>query len=160
VRTFKDMMGSNFGGDGVGVAAAGGPANDGGYLVPNPNAQVGSEPLGNLTGAPPWVTFRTYQIIPEVGLANNGGPTLVVPSERASRLVTFTAPLVGFTIFIGDSGVRANPGGSGLALPAGLPYQIPIPGNQTVHAITDAPVFLTLRVQIGPLLAGDRERVY
>lgn len=145
-------------GGGVGTAASG--AGNGRSLIPNPNSQVGSEPLGNLTGAPPWVSFRTYQIIPESGLVANQGPTLVVPADRASRLITFTAPAVGFSIFIGDAGVRGNPGVSGLALPAGIAYQIPIPGNQTVYAITDAPVFLTLRVQIGPLLIGDRERVY
>lgn len=156
MRTFEDMLGSA--GAGLSLTSSGG--GNARNNVPSPNMQIGTEPLGNLTGAPPWVTFRTYQVTPESALAQNQGPTLVVPADRASRLVSFTAPLVGFLIYIGDAGVRANPGGSGLALPPGQIYQIPIPGNQTIYAITNAPVYLPLAVQIGPLLIGDRERMY
>lgn len=164
MRTMKDILGGlgaldDFGAAGVGVAAVGsGGGNN--AIGPSPNMQVGTEPLGNLTGAPPWVAFRTYQIVPATALAANQGPTLVVAADRASRLVTFTAPNVGFLIYIGDAGVRPTPGGSGLALPPGQVYQIPIPGNQTIYAITDSPVYLPLTVQVGPLLIGDRERVY
>lgn len=159
MRTLKSMLaGAGFQDEDLngppGTNAAANPQR------PQDGQQIGTAPLGISTGAPPWVRFRTYLVTPNAAIAQNSGPTLVVPGDRASRLVSFTAPLVGFSIFVGDSGVRADPGGSGLALPPGLTYQIPIPGNQEIYAVTDSPVFLPLRVQIGPLLVGDRERMY
>jgi len=124
-------------------------------VAPGPGlAQVGAEALGSLTGAPPRATLLTLLVGPRV---SGRQPTQVVDTARASRVATFTAPLVGFSIWIGDSGVQV---GQGLQLPAGLPYDIVIPGYQEVFAITDAPTLLPLKVQTAPLLIGDRERRY
>jgi hypothetical protein len=122
-------------------------------------AQVGARPLGAETGAPPWARFRTYQVIPTtaVGVAGQQA-TLVVEGDKQSRFATFIAPAAAFSIFIGDAGISNNPGSNGMALPAGIPYTVELPGNQTVYAVTDAPVFLPLRVNIAPVLIGDRER--
>jgi hypothetical protein len=104
--------------------------------------------------------LRTYLVIPSSQVGVNGvGPTLVVSPDRASRLVIFTAPLVGFSIFIGPAGVRTDPGGSGMALVPSLPYECVIPGGQEIYALTDSPIAIPLRVQEAPLLIGDRERV-
>jgi hypothetical protein len=158
-------------GDSPGVtAAAMGPVEVQASLVPPPNfdlpdpgpvaqpvapgpglAAPGAEVLGSETGAPPRSTFKEYAVKP-FGLPP---PSRVVDASRASRVATFTAPAVGFTIFIGDAGVQP---GQGTRLPPGLPYDIVIPGFQEIFAVTDAPVFLQLQVQVAPLLIGDRER--
>lgn len=87
------------------------------------------------------------------------GPTTVqiVPADPASRVIVLTAPLVGFTIFVGDAGVQTN---GGLALPRGLPYEFVLPGMQELFAITDAPVFLPVVIQAAAILVGDRQRRY
>lgn len=122
-------------------------------------AQVGARPLGADTGAPPWARFRTYQVIPATAVGVNGQQvTLVVEGDKQSRFVTFIAPAVAFSIYIGDAGISSNPGSNGLALPLAQPYTIELPGNQSVYAVTDAPVFLPLRVTVASVLIGDRER--
>jgi hypothetical protein len=118
--------------------------------------QANAEVLGSETGAPPPTDLFSAQVIPESALAGSGvEPTLIVPAGRASRLITLSAPFVGFSIFVGNAGVRVS---NGHALPAFLPYQIVLPGNQPLYAVTDAPTWLPLRVQIAPILIGDRER--
>jgi len=117
--------------------------------------QANAEVLGSETGAPPPTDLFSAQVIPESALVGGAEPTLIVPAGRASRLVTLSAPFVGFSIYVGNAGVRAN---SGHALPAFLPYQIVLPGNQPLYAVTDAPAWLPLRVQVAPILIGDRER--
>ena len=117
--------------------------------------QVNSAPLGSATGAPPWARQQQLQIIPFAAINNRQGATLVGERNRQNRVLTFQAPSVGFTVWIGDSGVKP---GVGLALPAGVPYDIIIPGGQEVYAITDAPVYLPVQVFAGPLLIGDKER--
>lgn len=119
---------------------------------PTPN----SVPLGALTGAPVRTIFRSYQIIPAsaVGVGGNEA-TLIVPPTAANRVISLLAPAVNFRIFIGDSGVSP---GVGLALPAGQPYETIIPGLQGVYAVTDAPVFLVLQVQIAPILYAEQQR--
>lgn len=116
---------------------------------PEPNSQ----PLGAGTGAPPRVIVRALMISP---FGAPGGATLVVEPSRASRIATFTAPLVGFSIFIGDAGVKVGD----FSLPPGLPYDIPLPGFQELYAVTDAPVLLSLKMVISPILVGDLERSY
>lgn len=118
-------------------------------------AQPGAQPLGSETGAPPDTRFRTVQVIPSNAANANDGPTRIVEADRASRDVTLTAPNVGFTVWIGGSGVSP---GNGLALVPGQPYDLIIRGNQDVYAVTDAPVYVPLQVQVAPLLIGDRER--
>lgn len=118
--------------------------------------QVNSVPLGSLTGAPPWARLHNLQIIPFIAVGANGQvPTLVAPRERQNRVVIVTAPSVGFSIFIGDSGVRP---GYAFSLPGGVAYDIIIPGGQELYAVTDAPTFLVIQVQDAPLLIGDKER--
>lgn len=116
--------------------------------APAPN----SEPLGARTGAPVRTALKSVQVAPAGGPS---GSTLVVEPTRESRVITFVAPLVDFSIFIGDAGVQ--PGG-GLSLPPGLPYDIVLPGLQPLYAVTNAPVYLSLRVQIAPILIGDNQR--
>lgn len=115
-----------------------------------PGVQPNSAPLGSLTGAPPPTQMRTLQVSPGTT------PILVVPPERASRVITLTAPFVGFSIYVGGSGVKTTDH----ALTPGLPYDVVLPGNQELYAVTDAPVSLTLRLQIAPVLTGDRERKF
>ena len=125
---------------------------------PSKLTSVNSEPLGAETGAPPQTLLRTVQVVPESFLAANSRetPTQVVQYTKDSRSLVFLAPLVGFSIFIGDTGV-VN-GTTRFALPAGQPYEVIVPGNQQIYAVTDAPIYLPLKVQIAPLLIGDRQR--
>jgi hypothetical protein len=111
-----------------------------------------SKPLGHYTGAPPQTVLKQVRVAP------NGNPaTLVVPATRESRFVTLTADRSNFTIFLaGTQGVSPN---FGLPLPQGVPYEISLPGNQELYAISDAPgITLGLNVQIAAALAGDLER--
>ncbi len=118
--------------------------------------QVNSAPLGSLTGAPPWARLNNVQIIPFTAIGASGQvATIIAPAERQNRVVIITAPAVGFSIFIGDSGVRP---GYSFSLPAGVQYDIIIPGGQMLYAVTDAPTFLVAQVQDSPLLIGDKER--
>lgn len=119
-------------------------------------AQPGAQPLGGDTGAPPWTRFTTVQVIP-ASAAGTQAPTCIVDRDRASREIVITAPVVGFSIWIGDSGVGV---GKGVALTPGLPYFTTLVGGQDLYAVTDAPVYLPVRVQVAALLIGDRERAY
>lgn len=153
MRTARDILGGGFAAPDGEMAAAVSP----GARQP----QIGSVPLGAKTGAPPWSQFRSYQIVPASAVGIGGRQaTLVVDAAAASRSITFIAPSVGFSVFVGGAGVSNNPGSNGYALPPGLPHEIIVPGNQSIYAVTDAPVFLTLRIQIAALLVGDRERAY
>jgi len=113
---------------------------------PQPN----SVPLGTYTGAPPPTQFRSIQVAP---------PTLpavcIVPVTRENRFVTLIAPLVAFTIFIGGPDVNPN---AGMPLTAGIPYEVSLPGNQALYAVSNAPVFLRLSVQVAAAMSSDLER--
>lgn len=139
----------------LGERGMGAPGGEAFGASPPVSGQPNAEVLGAETGAPPATALFSAQIVPEVALGNANEPTMIVPAGRASRLVTLTAPFVSFLIFVGDAGVRAS---NGFALPVALPYQIVLPGNQPLYAVTDAPGYLQLRVQIAPILIGDRER--
>jgi len=108
--------------------------------------------LGFYQGAPPQTQLTGAQIKPA---ALGGQPTCIVTSTRENRVVTLTAPFVGFRIFVGNTGVSTT---QGIALPLGLPYEISLPGGQALYAVTNAPVYLQLQIQVAPALAGDRER--
>lgn len=114
---------------------------------PEPN----SAPLGALTGAPPRTVVKSIMVLPGTE------PTLIAEETRNSRIVQLTAPLVGFTIFVGDAGVNTM---NGLSLPLGLAYDIPLPGFQPLYAVTDSPVLLRMNVVISSILVGDIERAY
>jgi hypothetical protein len=111
---------------------------------PTPNG----EPTGYKTGAPVYTKFFSLQIPP-------GKATEIVPGTAENRIVTITAPALSFKVFIGTTGVTVN---RGLQLPAGLAYQALLPGLQALYAATDAPVVLTLQIQVATILASDQQR--
>ena len=124
-------------------------------VAPGPGlSQVGAEVLGSMTGAPPRTQAFSVQVPPDI---QGQQPVRIVAQDRASRVVTLTAPAVGFTVFVGGPGVIAG-GSTGVALTPAIPYDFILPGLQDLYAVTDAPVFLRLQVQVAPLLIGDRER--
>jgi len=109
----------------------------------------GYEPVGSMSGAPPPTTVRVIQIRPGTN------PVRIVDPTRENRIITMLAPLVGFTIYVGNSSVTPS---NGYGLVGGLSHDIPIPGLGEIYAVTDAPVVLPLRLQVATLLIGDRER--
>lgn len=152
MRSLADILGEKgaeaFGDPGAGQAlAAATPGSIAG-------AQVNSLPLGSLTGAPPRTQLRGYQIVPYGALGSGQQATRIVEPDLQNRVIILTAPFVAFNIWIGDSGVK--PGD--FSLPPGLPYEVILPGRQPLYAVTDAPVYLPLRVQIASILMGERER--
>jgi hypothetical protein len=147
-RTFSQLGGGAFGNPGPGVVGVRATPN----MVPAPN----SEPLGAKTGAPPHVRFYSTLVIPFSAIGVRGAePTQIVPPTPPNRVVILTAPLVAFTIYIGDSGVSPT---TGLALTPGLNYEALLVGLQELYAVTDAPVYLPLQIQISPVLFAERER--
>lgn len=118
-------------------------SRDGGMRPPN------SQPAGALTGVPTRTQFFNLQITP--GLA-----TVIVPQTRENRFIILLAPFFAFSIFVGESAGVSDL--NGLALPPGIPYEVTLPGNQPLYAVTNAPVRLKLRVQIAPAITGDLER--
>jgi hypothetical protein len=129
---------------------------------PQPAGQIGTRPLGWRTGAPPRTSLRTVQVLPfsavqKVSQGVSAQATKIVDGDLASRAVLLTAPFVGFSIYISEE-PTVRPG-VGLRLPPGLPYPIELPGGQALYAVTDAPVYLALNVQVAALMIGDRERL-
>jgi hypothetical protein len=114
-------------------------------------SQPNSGALGQYTGVPPATRLETVSVAPAGRQA-----VCLVPKTRENRFVVLLAPAVAFTIFISSS--QAVGPNIGMALPAGLPYEISLPGNQELYATSNAPVFLTVTVQIAAALAGDLER--
>jgi hypothetical protein len=137
-------------------SALGNPGPAGGVEVavaPGPGlGQVGADVLGSLTGAPPYTRTTKVMVAPFNG---NREAARIVAAHRQSRVVTMSAPAVGFGIFVGGSDVEP---GVSVQLPPIIPYDFILPGYQELYAVTDAPVFLPLQLQIAPLLIGDRER--
>lgn len=108
-----------------------------------------ARPLGTYTGAP------APTILTMVPIAPGATSTRIAATTRENRFVTLIAPFVAFTIAIGPPGVTTI---SGMALTPGIPYEVSLPGNQELHAISNAPIMLQLRVQVAGALAGDLER--
>lgn len=108
----------------------------------------GSELLGEETGAPPHTVFRGIQIAP------GRNPTRIAEPARPNRVVIIIAPLIGFRFYVGTVGVKVGD----LEITPGIPYDCVLPGLQELYAVTNAPVPLSLSVQIAPILIGDRER--
>jgi hypothetical protein len=145
-RSFSELAGSG---------VLGGP-RAGSRSTPNQVPTPNSEPLGAKTGAPPRVRFYSTKIIPFTAIGVRGAePTQIIPPTPPNRLITLTAPFVGFTIYIGDSGVSPT---TGLALPPGRDYQAQLVGLQELYAVTDAPIYMTLQIQVSPILFAERER--
>lgn len=149
MRSISDMLGTSgnvSGGPALSVRATPG-------YQPAPN----SEPLGAMTGAPPRTQFYSRPIIPASQLGAAGGsPTLIVAGTAPNRVAILTAPLIGFTVYIGDAGVTPQ---NGLALTPGLNYEAVLVGLQELYAVTDAPVFVPLQIQVAPVLMAERERI-
>jgi hypothetical protein len=116
-----------------------------------PRAQPNSGPLGQYTGVPPATRLGTSSVPPA-----NRQAACLVPKTRENRFVVLTAPRTAFTIYIASS--QAVSTSIGMPLPAGIPYEISLPGNQEIYATSNAPVYLTITVQIAAALAGDLER--
>lgn len=141
-RSFSEMMGT--------------PPVAGVRSTPNFQPAPNSQPLGALSGAPPRTHFYSRPVIPASAVGvNRQEQTRIVLGTPENRVAILTAPLVGWTIYIGDSGVSPQ---TGLALPPGLAYEVILPGLQDVYAVTDAPVYLSLQVQIAPVLMAERQR--
>jgi hypothetical protein len=119
--------------------------------------QPQGRPLGSETGAPSRTSLSQMLVTP---ITNGAGvvqsPTKIVPCTRENRFVTLTAPFNNFAIYV-NVDPNLNPRSS-LALPPGLPYEITLAGNQDLWAVTDAPTFQTVRIQIAPAIASDTER--
>lgn len=149
-RSFSEMMGGGGFGNPGPVIQGGLRATPGQMPAPN------SEPLGARTGAPPRVEFYSTLVIPFAAVGSNGvEATQIVPPTPPNRVVVLTPPLVQFTVYIGKSGVSPQ---NGLALTPGLNYEALLVGLQELYAVTDAPVYLPLQIQISPVLFAERER--
>lgn len=143
MRTYNEMTGASQDlGTAVGLGVRANPT-----FKPSPN----SEPAGYQTGAPPHTRLFSVQVPP----ASKNMLAEVVAGTPENRIVILTAPLVGFRVFVGASGLTTR---TGLALPPGIPYDIPLVGLQELYAITNAPVYLTLQVVISIVLASEQAR--
>lgn len=146
MRSFEEMLGDT----GAPSISAGVRATPG--FEPTPN----SEPTGSLTGAPPRSRAFQARVIPNSAVGvRRATPTQLAPATRENRIVNILAPAVGFTVYIGEAGVTP---GTGFPVPPGVPYDYLLVGNQELFAVTDAPVYLQVGVQISSVLLADRER--
>ena len=80
----------------------------------------------------------------------------IVLGTSENRIVLLTAPLVGFTIWIGDASVNPE---IGLALTPGLAYSTALIGLQDLYAVTDLPVPISLQIQVSIVLMAERQRI-
>jgi len=124
---------------------------------PTLGRQPGGRPLGYYTGAPPRTQLFQINVTPQVnGLGVVQAPTPIVPATTQNRFVTLTAPLIAFAILVSpEASFNAL---SSYVLPPGLPYEISLPGNEALYAVTTSPVFVALQIQIAPAIASDTER--
>lgn len=119
---------------------------------PTPN----SVPAGAKTGAPPRTRLYNVQVIPFSAIGRAGNEVSeIVQGTPENRIVILTAPAVGWTIFVGDSGVSPQ---NGMALLPGQATDIPLPGLQSLFAVTDAPVYLQLQILTSIVLLAEQAR--
>jgi hypothetical protein len=119
--------------------------------------QPNSYPLGTLTGAPPRTRVLQVLVTPIVNaLGVPQPPTMIVPETRENRFITLTPPISAFTVYV-NTEAQFNVL-SALALTPGVPYEIALAGNQALYAVTNAPTFQALQVQIAPAISSDTER--
>jgi len=123
-----------------------GPARSTPAWQPTPN----NAPEGSLTGAPVRTVLKSVPLLANVA-------TVIAPGTRENRVVFITPPDIGFTVFVGDAGVSAR---VGYALPGGTTSEIPLVGFQELYAVTNAPVLVTVQIQITSILAAETERRY
>jgi hypothetical protein len=126
----------------------GGPAFPGVRATPAFTPAPNSEPTGALQGVPPRTKHFRRDITDDA--------QQIVMATPENRVVFLTAPLVGYTIWIGDSSVNPQ---NGLALPPGLTYDTPLLGLQDLYAVTDAPVSIPLQIQVSIVLMAERQRI-
>jgi hypothetical protein len=154
MRSFGQMLGRGHGGGGADLGNPSPGIIPGVRTTPNvyepaPNA----EPVGADTGAPPRTQFFSRLVVPASTTKDNA--TLLVLGTPENRVALITAPAVGFTVYIGDSGVSPD---NGAPLTPGVPYEAILPGLQPLYAVTDAPVYLRVGVQVAIVLAAERQR--
>ncbi len=73
-----------------------------------------------------------------------------------NRVVTLTAPALGWSIYVGDQGVSTR---TGTALPPGIPVTMQLVGLQALRAVTDAPMPIPLQIVVAPILMAERQRL-
>jgi hypothetical protein len=129
------------------ASIGGSPGFPGARVNPTWQPVPNSVPVGALTGAPVRTRFYSVQIPPSA--------TAIVQETPENRVAFLTAPLVGFRVYIGDAGVTTR---RGLVLTPGLPYEALLVGGQDLWAVTDAPVLLTLNVQVSIIMAAEQQR--
>lgn len=123
----------------------------------NGGRQPGGRPLGYLTGAPPRTQLVQVNVTPIMNaLGVLQVPTLIVPCTPENRFITIMAPLIAFAILVSPS-ASFNPASS-FTLPPGLPYEMSLPGNEELYAVTTSPVFVALQIQLAPAIAADTQR--
>ncbi len=120
----------------------------GGRATPAFEPAPNSEPLGAKAGAPPRVRFFRAAI---TDVAEE-----IVMGTSENRVVTLTAPAVGWSIYVGDQGVSPK---TGMALPPGIPVTLQLVGLQSLRAVTDAPVPIPLQIVVAPILMAERQRL-
>jgi hypothetical protein len=146
MRTFAEMTGH--GGEDLGSPGLiPGVRTTPNVYEPAPNA----EPVGANTGAPPRTQFFSRLVTP---VSTKNSTQLVGPTPE-NRVAIITAPVVGFTVYIGESGVTPQ---TGTPLTPGVPYEAILVGLQPLYAVTDAPVYLRVGVQVAIVLAAERQR--
>jgi hypothetical protein len=116
-----------------------------------------SQPLGSNTGAPPRTQLSQQLVTPRVNATGVvQAATVLVPATAGNRFVTLTAPLNNFSIFVnGEANFNVL---SSHRLPAGLPFEIALPGNQALYAVTDAPTYQSVQIIIAEAISSESER--
>ena len=123
----------------------------GARATPNFEPAPNSLPAGALSGVP--AATRLYQ---RSIVASE--PTQIVMPTPENRLVTLTAPVLGWSVFVGtDSSVMTN-GNSGTQLPKGQPFNITLTGTMELWALTDAPIRVPLQIMVSIILMAERQR--
>lgn len=146
------MVGSDataFGAPGAGALARATPS-----YQPVPN----STPAGANTGAPPRTKFYSRVVIPASAVGTPGAnnvPSRIVDGTPENRTAYLTAPNNSGTVYIGDAGVTPE---TGVALVPGIPYPASLPGLQDLYAVTDAPTYVRVGVQVAIVLASEQAR--
>lgn len=132
----------------TGRGGLGGPAIPGVRATPAFSPAPNSEPTGALAGVPPRTQHYRRDITED--------SQQIVLGTSENRVVFLTAPLVGFTVWIGDSSVTPQ---TGVALTPGLTYDTPLVGLQDLYAVTDSPVPIPLSISISIVLMAERQRI-
>lgn len=148
------MLGADAAAMGLGQPGPGALAARSPSYQPVPNAV----PAGANTGAPPRTKFYSRLVIPAsaVGAAGtNNVPTEIVPGTPENRIAYITAPSNSGTVYIGDASVTPQ---TGLPLVPGLPYPASLVGLQDLFAVTDAPTYVRVGVQVAIVLASEQAR--